>query len=100
MTMTTQNAVAPPPTAAARRYTQQITALVDEQTKEYLLGLAIADADAAGQERPKEGEQIRRLLDQAIADRYASDPRAYEHAVLTGRRELAARAAHRTQDAA
>jgi hypothetical protein len=99
--MTTQHAtVAPPTTTAARRYSEQIHALVDRQTREYTLGLAILAAEVGGYSRPKEGEQIRDLLDAAIARAYKADPVAYEAAVRRGRRELAERAAEAEERAA
>lgn len=92
--MTTQNAtVAPPSTTAARRYSQQITSLVDVQTREYLLGLAILAAEAGGYNRPREASEVRDLLDEAIAARYRKRPDEYEAAVRRGRRELADREA-------
>lgn len=90
--MTTQRAtVAPPAVSAPRRYTEQIHALTDRQTKEYILGLAVIAADLDGRARPKEGESVRTLLDEAIAARYAADRPLYERAVRAGREELAAR---------
>jgi hypothetical protein len=92
--MTTQNsaAVAAPTTTAARRYSEQIHALVDRQTREYLIGLAGILAAEGGYDRPKEGEVIRTLLDEAIAKRYARDTAGYEHVVRAGRLELERRA--------
>lgn len=91
--MRTSNAtVAPPATTAARRYQHALNTLVDKQTKEYTIGLALLEAEAGGYGRPREAEQTRTLLDEAIAGRYRQDPAAYERAVLRGRRELAERA--------
>lgn len=100
--MTTQNATVAPPTLtqAARRYSEQIHALVDRPTREYTLGLAILAARADGYTRPKEGEAIRELLAGAIGAAYRKDPDAYEAAVLAGRAELEARAAERSADTA
>lgn len=88
--MTTHNnaTVAPPATTAARRYSEQIHALVDRQTREYLIGLAGILAAEGGYDRPKEGEVIRTLLDEAIGKRYAKDTAAYEQVVRIGRLEL------------
>lgn len=84
--------VAPPQQSAARRFSQQVHALVDTQTRELLLGLAIENASAGGYARPREGEVVRELLDDAIARLWKRDPRAYERAVRRGRAELAERA--------
>jgi len=84
--------VAPPQQSAARRYSQQVHALVDTQTRELLLGLAIENAEAGDYSRPREGEVVRDLLDDAIARLWKRDPRAYERAVRRGRAELAERA--------
>jgi hypothetical protein len=98
MTMTTPNTatVAPPQVTAARRYSEQITSLLDRATKEYLVGLAALDAEAHGYDRPKEGEQVRTLLDEAIGARYKRDPKGYEHAVRRGRQEMSERQARRS----
>lgn len=92
--MTTQNnaTVAPPMTTAARRYSEQIHALVDRQTREYLIGLAQILAVEGGYDRPKEGEVIRTLLDEAIGRRYAKDGHGYANVVRVGRQELDERA--------
>lgn len=91
--MTTNAIVAAPiTTTVVRRFTQQITALVDEQTRELLLGLALATPDVEAGGRPKEGEQVRFLLDDAIGAFYEADPKRYRAAVLRGRAELARRA--------
>jgi hypothetical protein len=101
MTMTTQNAtVAPPASMAARRYQHALNTLVDKQTKEYTLGLALLEAEEAGYDRPREAEQTRSLLDEAIGARYRRDPKGYEQAVLRGRQELAERTATEQADAA
>ncbi len=93
--MTTQNdaAVAAPTSTGTRRYTEQIHALVVSQMKEYILGLAVLEAQLGGYERPKEGGAVRTLLDEAVAARYKKDRPAYEHAVRLGRREMADRLA-------
>lgn len=90
--MTTDATVAPPSTTAARRYSEQIHALVDRQTRELMIGMAVNAAEAGGYARPREGEVIRELLDDAIQRLYKRDPAAYEQAVRAGRRELSARA--------
>lgn len=98
--MTTQNAsVAPPTTMAVRRYSEQVHALVHVQTREYLIGLALLAAEEGGYTRPREGEQVRQLLDEAIAKRYKANPDAYELAVRRGRAELAQRAARSNESA-
>ena len=89
----TANATAAPSRTAARRYSEQIHVLTDEQTRAYTLGLAVLAAEAGGYARPKEGEEVRDLLDEAIGRRYKADPKAYARAVEKGRIELAARAA-------
>jgi hypothetical protein len=90
--MTTHDAtVAAPATTAARRYSQQITTLTDTQTREYVLGLAVLAAEAGGYAKPREAEQVRDLLDEAIGARYRKDADGYERAVRRGRRELAER---------
>jgi hypothetical protein len=90
--MTTSNtAVAPPMTTAARRYSEQVHILVDTQTREYILGLALIAQDRTTLKRPKEGEAARYLLDDAIAAAYRGDRKGYEQAVLRGREELARR---------
>lgn len=81
--------VAPPQQSAARRFSQQVHVLVDVQTREFLLGLAIENA---GDTRPREGETVRDLLDDAIARLWKRDPKGYERAVRRGRAELAERA--------
>lgn len=89
----TTNATAAPARTAARRYSEQLHVLVDEQTRAYTLGMATLAADAGGYARPKEGEEIRDLLDEAIAARFKRDRPMYEAAVIRGRRVLADRAA-------
>jgi hypothetical protein len=84
--------VAPPQQSAARRFSQQVHALVDTQTRELLLGLAIENAEQGGYTRPREGEVVRELLDDAITRLWKRDARAYERAVRRGRAELAKRA--------
>lgn len=91
MGMTT-NATAAPPRTAARRYSEQLHVLVDEPTRAYVLGMAVLAAEEGGYDLPKQGEQIRDLLDEAIAKRYRSDPAAYGAAVTRGRQEIESRA--------
>jgi hypothetical protein len=86
--MTSNATVTPPTNTAARRYSEQIHALVDRQTRELILGLALLDAESGGYARPREGETIRTLLDDAIARLYRRDGDAYGAAVIRGRREL------------
>ena len=87
--------VAAPQTSAARRFSQQVHALVDTQTREYLLGMAVLNAEQGNYTRPREGEVVRDLLDEAITREFKRDPRAYEHAVRRGRQLLAERAESR-----
>lgn len=91
--MTTETIVSPPSTTAARRYSEQIHALVDRQTRELIIGLAVLDAEAGDYARPREGETIRNLLDEAISRLFRRDAEHYARAVRAGRRELARRAA-------
>jgi hypothetical protein len=84
--------VAPPQTSAARRFSQQVHALVDTQTRELLLGVAIENAEDGDYTRPREGEVVRDLLDDAISRLFRRDPQRYQRAVRKGRAELARRA--------
>lgn len=96
----TTNATAAPRATAARRYEEQLTTLVDEQTRAYILGLALLTASREEpSRRPREGEETRTLLDEAIGRRYKSDPTAYARAVHFGREELARRARPADADA-
>lgn len=90
MTTPTTSAAPPVPTAA-RRYTQQIHALVDEPTREWVLGLASLSADTTGANMPKEGETIRSILALAAIRAHEQDPAAYAQARAYGRAELARR---------
>jgi hypothetical protein len=90
MTTTATTAGAPP--AAQRRYPEQIHALVTRETRELLMGLALLDAGPA---RPREGETIRALLDDAITALYTADPKRYADAVRRGRKHLRTRDAER-----
>lgn len=87
----TTNATAAPPRTAARRYSEQIHFLADEQTRAYTLGLAALAAEAGGYARPKEGEEVRDLIDEAIAARYKRSPKDYAAAVARGQAVLAER---------
>lgn len=89
--MTSDATVAPPTSTAARRYSEQIHALVDRQTREYLIGQARLEAEAGGYNTPREGAVIRDLIDDSIARIYRRDVDAYERAVQRGRQELAQR---------
>jgi hypothetical protein len=89
--MTTNATVSPPSLTTARRFSEQIHALVDRQTRELVLGLAVLDAKAGGYSRPREGEQVRNLLDDAIGRLFKRDPALYGEAVRAGRAELARR---------
>lgn len=87
--------VAAPQTSAARRFSEQVHALVDTQTREYLLGVAALNAEQGNYSRPREGEVVRDLLDEAITREFKRDPRSYELAVRRGRQVLAERAESR-----
>lgn len=90
MTTTATPAVAPPKTSAERgTYTQHLSLLVDEPTKEFILGTAEVVAREAGYKFLRQGEVIRELLAEAIIARYEKDPAGYAAAVLRGR-EIAA----------
>lgn len=89
--MTDATVVVPPLNTAARRYSEQVHFLADRQTREFLLGLAVLDAAAGGYARPREGETVRALLDEAIARFYRKDAKTYEAAVQAGRKELSRR---------
>lgn len=93
--MTSDATVTPPTSTAARRYSEQIHALVDRQTRELLIGLATLEAEQSGYARAREGETIRTLLDEAITRLYRRDVATYEAAVVRGRRELKERDAER-----
>lgn len=80
--------VAPPQQSAARRFGNQIHALVDDQTFAYIAGLAAINAETEGI-RPKQGETVRDLLDDAIIRAHRRDPEAYAAAVRRGRDVLA-----------
>jgi hypothetical protein len=86
MTTTATTAVAPPKTSAERgTYTKQLHVLVDEQTRDYVLGLADKVAREAGYKFLRQGEIVRELLAEAIAARYVDDPDSYVKHVLRGR---------------
>jgi len=86
--MNSDATVTPPTSTAARRLSEQITALVDRQTRELTTGLALLAAEAGGYANPREAEEVRALLDDAIARLYKRDPDRYAAAVVRGRREL------------
>ncbi len=87
----TTNATGAPPRTAARRFSEQLHVLVDEQTRAYILGMATLAADAGGYDRPREGEEVRDLLDEAIARRYKLSADQYAEAVERGRQVLEVR---------
>lgn len=89
----TTNATAAPARTAARRYSEQLHVLVDEQTRAYCVGLAVVAAKQGGYDTPKQGEAIRDLLDEVIAARYEADSKSYRQALVAGRAFLAERAA-------
>lgn len=90
--MTTDATVAPRRMGARRRYSEQVHVLVDEATRAYLLGVAVMEAEEGGYERPREGEEVRGLLDEAILRRYEADPAGYAKAVTRGRQKMRERA--------
>lgn len=90
--MTTDATAAPRRTGPRRRYSEQLHTLVDVQTRAYILGLASQAADQGGYATPREAEETRDLLDEAIAARYQADPQAYADAVERGRATMAERA--------
>lgn len=95
MTMTDNATDAPEATAVRSRQPkldQQIHVLVTDATRAYTLGLASIAADAQGFSGLREGVEVRDLLDEAIAARFADDAGAYRTAVLRGRQILAERA--------
>lgn len=101
--MTTDATAAPRRMGSRRRYSEQLHTLVDLQTRAYILGLASLAADAGGYATPREAEETRDLLDEAIALRYQADPQAYARAVERGRTTMAERvweAAYRKAKAA
>lgn len=100
VTMNSDATVAPPSTTAARRLSEQITALVDRQTRELTVGLALLAAEAGGYANPREAEEVRALLDDAIARFYKREPTRYNAAVMRGRRELESRDAQRARERA
>lgn len=90
--MTTDATAAPRRTGPRRRYSEQLHTLVDVQTRAYILGLASLAADQGGYATPREAEETRDLLDEAIAARYAADPQGYVEAVARGQATMAERA--------
>lgn len=80
-----------PASTAARRYSQSVHVLVERPVRAVLLGLAQLDATAGGYERLREGDAIRRLLDDAIERLYETDPKRYAAAVRHGTAILEAR---------
>jgi hypothetical protein len=89
--MTTDATAAPRRTGPRRRYDQQLHTLVDNQTRAYILGLASLTADRGGYTLPREAEETRDLLDEAIHRRYQDDPQAYAVAVARGEQVMAER---------
>lgn len=86
----TAEAVAPPKTSAERgTYTEQLHVLVDESTRQYVLGLADEIAREAGYRFLRQGEAVRTLLAEALVARYERNREAYERMVRRGR-EIAA----------
>lgn len=96
----TTNATSAPPRTAARRYSEQLHVLVDEQTRAYVVGVAVLAAKAGGYDTPKQGEAIRDLLDEAIAERFRCAPKGYREALAAGRDYIAERSAQASPAAA
>lgn len=96
----TDNATVSPPTTAARRYSEQVSLLVDRETRELLAGLAILDAEQGGYATPREAEGHRELLDAGKANLWRRDRPRYEAAIRHGRAHLARRDAERAKRAA
>jgi hypothetical protein len=90
--MTTDATAAPRRTGPRRRYSEQLHTLVDTQTRAYILGLASLAADEGGYTLPREAEETRLLLDEAILARYHKDPQEYARAVARGQATMAERA--------
>lgn len=83
-------ATAPAETSAAR-YSESVHVLVDVPMRAVLLGLAELEASERGG-RPKEGDTLRGLLDDAITRLARRDRERYDLALSLGRTELAKRA--------
>jgi len=90
--MTTDATAAPRRTGPRRRYSEQLHTLVDTQTRAYILGLATIAAELGGYSNPREAEETRDLLDEAINARYHRDPEAYGLAVQRGEQTMIERA--------
>lgn len=90
--MTTDATAAPRRTGPRRRYSEQLHTLVDVQTRAYILGLASLAADEGGYTLPREAEETRDLLDEAILARYHAGPEQYARAVARGHATMAERA--------
>lgn len=91
--MTTNATAAPPSPTAARRYSENMSVLLTRQVRELIAGLAAIDAPAGI--RPREGEAVRDMLDEAIARLYETDPDRYAKAMRRGRSILKQRDAER-----
>ena len=84
----TETATAAAPTAA--RYSESLHVLVDVPMRSVILALAIETAEERGG-RPKEGESIRALLEDAITRLARRDRQRYDELLSRGRAELARR---------
>jgi hypothetical protein len=87
----TTDATAAPSRTAARRYSEQLHTLVDPQTRAYTLGMAMLAAKSGGYTLPREADEVRDLLDEAIGRRFKADPEAYRRAVAEGHKLMAER---------
>jgi hypothetical protein len=83
-------ATAPADTSAAR-YSESVHVLTDKPMRAVVLGLAELEAEERGG-RPKEGDTLRTLLDDAISRLARRDRERYDEALRRGTAELARRA--------
>lgn len=95
----TNTATAAAGTTTAARYSESLHVLVDVPMRSVILGLAMDEADRTGG-RPREGEMIRSLLEEAVGKLARRDREKYDAALARGRAEIAARAEERDRRAA
>jgi hypothetical protein len=101
----TDTATAAAVTVTAARFSESVHVLTDKPMRAAILGLAELEAKTRGG-RPKEGDQIRTLLERELMRIATDDPERYAKALKLGTtamrkrdREQAARRAARTQPA-
>lgn len=82
-----------PTSGSARRYEHQIHTLVDEQSRAYVLGLAVQAVEDGQAIRPLEGAVMRDIVDAHILAAFRRDPMGFTKIVERGRREVARRQA-------